>query len=125
MDTESPPNPPPKTRRRPPKLHLMRLENLDDRTTAARTTKQLIAQLTSDLGGDLSAAQAQLVQRAAVLGAYIEDCEAAWLQGRLSDTSAWFMGIDRQRRTLETLGLQRVARDVPDIKDLLGIRARE
>jgi hypothetical protein len=59
------------------------LGHLDGRTLAAKRAKELIEAIAADLGGGdrLSEGERQLVQRAAVLGAYIESCEVKWLSG--------------------------------------------
>src|SRR5438046_2796904 len=95
------------------------IASLDGRTAAARRARDLVAALTADLGGDLSAAQAELVQRAAMLGAFIENAEAGWLAGHESDVSTWLAAIDRQRRTLMALGLDRVAKAVPSWDEVI------
>ena len=68
----------------------------------------------ADLGGAdrLSEGSRQLVQRAAVLGAYIENCEARWLGGEVVDLSDYLAAINAQRRVLATIGLDRRARNV-------------
>src|SRR5262245_38505089 len=100
------------------KAQLRTLSDLDGRTLAARRARDLVAALTADLGGDLSAAQGELVQRAGLLGAYLEDCEARWLGGDDVDLSTYLTACDRQRRVLTTLGLERRARDALTLGDL-------
>jgi hypothetical protein len=108
------------------KLRLLTLNDLDGRTAAARRVRELIADLESDLGGgsNLTRAQAQLVQRAAVLGALIENAEATWAAGGHIDIGEYLAGINAQRRVLATLGLERRMRDVtPNLSDYLRTRA--
>jgi|SRR6516164_7517216 hypothetical protein len=59
----------------------------------------------NNLGGpeNVSTAEAQLVQRAAVLAARIEDCEARWLEGTDIDVNEHLAAVNCQRRLLETL----------------------
>jgi hypothetical protein len=104
---------------RRPKQRLRTIADLDGRTIAARRARDLVAALTADLGGDLSAAQAELVQRAGLLGAFLEDAEARWLAGDDVDVAAWLSAIDRQRRTLMALGLERRSRPVPTLTEYL------
>src|ERR1700739_2633704 len=99
----------------PSKQRLRTIADLDGRTVAARRARDLVSALTADLGGDVSAAQAELVQRAGLLGAYLEDAEARWLAGDNVDVTAWLSAIDRQRRTLMALDLERRARPVPSL----------
>jgi hypothetical protein len=65
------------------KLRLLTLGHLDGRTAAARRARELIEAIELDLGGSdhLSEGSRQLVQRAAVLGTFIESCEVQWLGG--------------------------------------------
>jgi hypothetical protein len=96
------------------KVRLRSLDDLDNRTAAARRARELVADLESDLGGDLSTAERELVKRAALLGAIVEDTEVRWLQRQHADLSLYGTLVDRQRRILETLGLRRRPRDVTD-----------
>jgi hypothetical protein len=72
------------------KLRLLTLGHLDGRTAAARRARELIEAIETDLGGGdrLTEGSRQLVQRAAVLGTYIESCEAQWLAGEAVELSA-------------------------------------
>jgi hypothetical protein len=103
------------------KLRLLTLGHLDGRTAAARRARELIEAIQKDLGGGdrLSEGERQLVQRAAVLGAYIESCEVKWLGGEAVDLADYLAAINAQRRVLATIGLERRSRDVtpPDPLD--------
>jgi hypothetical protein len=93
------------------KLRFLSLAKLDGRTLAARKARDLLRRIESDLGGDLPAAKQELSQRAAVLGAYLEDWEARWLSGEpMADVASYLAAANNQRRMFETLGLDRVAR---------------
>ena len=96
------------------KMRLLTLGQLDGRTAAARRARELIEAIELDLGGGdrLSEGSRQLVQRAAVLGTFIESCEAQWLGGEPVDLSGYLAAINSQRRVLATIGLERKARDV-------------
>jgi hypothetical protein len=96
------------------KLRLLTLGHLDGRTAAARRARELIEAIQTDLGGSdhLSEGERQLVQRAAVLGAYIESCEVKWLGGKAVDLADYLAAINAQRRVLATVGLERRARNV-------------
>jgi hypothetical protein len=99
------------------KLRLLTLSDLDRRTAAYRECRKLIDEIETDLGGGdrLSTGERQLVQRAAVLGALLEDTESRWIEGQPIDPTSYCTVINAQRRVLESLGLQRRARDVtPD-----------
>jgi hypothetical protein len=109
----------------PSKQRLRTIADLDGRTVAARRARDLVSALTADLGGNVSAAQAELVQRAGLLGAYLEDAEARWLAGDDVAVTAWLSAIDRQRRTLMALGLERRARPVPTLNQYLEMKKRK
>lgn len=98
------------------RLRLRTIDSLDGRTASARRARDLVAGLEEDAGGSehISVATKQLVQRAAILGALIEDFEARWLGGQQIDVAELLMAVNCQRRVLATLGLERKARDVLD-----------
>ena len=101
------------------KVRLLSLARLDGRTVAAKRARELIESIEVDLGGSdsLSEGTKQLVQRAAVLGTYVESCEAQWLAGKAVDLTNYLAAINAQRRVLATIGLQRVPRDVTPTLD--------
>jgi hypothetical protein len=105
------------------KLRLLTLEDLDRRTSAYRETRRLIDEIETDLGGGdrLSTGERQLVQRAAVLGALLEDTESRWINGVSIDPVSYCTVVNAQRRVLETIGLQRRARNVtPTLEQYLA-----
>jgi glutathione S-transferase len=75
---------------------------------------ELVRALEADLGGadNLSVAARQLVQRAAVLGTYIESVEVKWLRGEQIELLDLLAATNTQRRLLADLGLERRPRDV-------------
>lgn len=115
----SPADPPPKAGA---KARLTTLADLDRRTKAFAATRKLIDSIEGDLGGRdrLSTSERQLVQRAAVLGAVLTDTESRWIEGEPIDTAAYCTVVNAQRRVLETLGLKRVMKSVPNLKEYLA-----
>jgi len=107
------------------KVRLLSLASLDGRTMAARRARELIEAIERDLGGAdrLSEGARQLVQRAAVLGAFIESCEAKWLGGEDVPLADYLAAINSQRRVLATIGLERRARDVTPLRERLATHA--
>jgi hypothetical protein len=86
----------------------------------------LVEAIEKDLGGGdrLSEGERQLVQRAAVLGAFIESCEVQWLGGAAVELQDYLAAINAQRRVLATIGLERRARNVtPDLHDYLAAKS--
>ena len=133
MQLDAPPDVPRKPRKKRPRhnrklVRLKTLKALDGRTLAAQRATALVAALESDLGGpdNVTVAERQIVQHAGVLGAVIEHQEALWLAGDEVDETALLAAVNCQRRLLETVGLQRRARDVtPNIATYSRNRAAE
>ena len=99
------------------KMRLLTLDHIDGRTAAAKRARDLMESIEQDLGGAdrLSEGSRQLVQRAAVLGTFIESCEASWLSGETVELADYLAAINSQRRVLQTIGLERRARDVNEL----------
>jgi hypothetical protein len=107
---------------------LLTLSDLDRRTAAYKRTCAIISSLQVDLGGAdrLSCAQRQLTQRAAMLGAILEDQESRWLAGEPIDPGAYTTLSNAQRRLLSDLGLERQTRDItPTLQEHLARKAAE
>lgn len=105
------------------KFRLLTLDQLDGRTAAAKRARELIEAIEADLGGGdrLSEGSRQLIQRAAVLGTFIESCEAQWLRGEEVALADYLAAINAQRRVLATVGFERRARDVtPTLAEYLA-----
>ena len=101
------------------KTRLLSLDQLDGRTLAAKNVRTLIDAIESDLGGSdrLTAAEREIVRRAALASAMLENLEAAWLTGGGLDVGAYTALVNVQRRLLTTVGLERRAKDVtPDLE---------
>jgi hypothetical protein len=103
------------------KTRLRTLDELDQRTHAAQRAKLTVSGLVSDLGGteQVTVSQHQLITRAAVLSAYIEDVEVAWLRKEPVEEGTWFAAINALRRCLVSLGLERRARDCTSLGTIL------
>lgn len=96
------------------KFLIKTFEDLDGRTRAVRAARDLHHGFLSDLGGEdtTTTAQRELCQRAACLGAALEDMEAAMLQGEEVSLSDYTTMCNTQRRLLSDIGLERRAKDV-------------
>jgi hypothetical protein len=125
----APPPAPPKRRRRDSrrshgKAKLLTLDRLDKRTAAAQRAMELVRSFTASMGGAdrLSEGAKQLVQRAAVLGTYIEATEVKWLRGEPIELLDLLAAINAQRRCIETIGAAtRQARDItPSVADYVA-----
>lgn len=108
---------------------LLTLDGLDQRTRAFQAVNKTIGAIEADLGGSdhLSHAERSLVQRCAILSAMLGDAEAAYLTGQAIDPANYCTLVNAFRRTLETVGLKRVARDVtPSVAEYVAhLKAEE
>jgi hypothetical protein len=107
-------------------IRFLTLKDLDARSRAAGYAKQLAGALESDLGGAdrLSAAQRQLVQRAAVLSSQCEDFETRYLLGEPVELPDYLAATNCLRRVLLALGLDRKPRDItPSLTAYLAAEA--
>jgi hypothetical protein len=70
--------------------------------------------LISDLGGEseTTVALRQLVQRAALLAAWIEDAEVRWMQNGKLDVDQFVAAVNCQRRVLRDIGWTRRPREL-------------
>ena len=103
--------------------NLLTLKGLGHRSPAYRATKQLIREIEADLGGaeNLTAAERQMVQHGAVLGAIAQDYEARYLMGRQPDLTLLCRVLKAQRSCFDAVGYRRRQRDVtPTLDSFLG-----
>ena len=99
----------------------------DGRSATARRFKDLIDDISGDLGGKdrLSEGQHQLIRRAAMLSAECERQEALAARGEAEfNCELYGTMCDRLGRLFGRLGLERVTRDVsPTLQDYLEAKA--
>jgi len=101
------------------KARLKTLSQLDGRTAAVRTVQATMAGIEADLGGDLTTAQKAIVERAAITSAVLSDMATNWLTTGQLDAGLWATLSNLERRLYESIGLDRVARDVtPTIDEI-------
>jgi len=98
------------------------LPGVDGRTLPARRYRELVANMAADLGGDLTMAKQAIVCRAAALITWTEQTEAEYANNGKMDISHYTTATNALRRLLADIGLDRVARDVPDLQDWLRQR---
>ena len=106
------------------------LPGVDGRSAWVRRCKDIIEQHISDLGGydNTSAAERSLVRRAAVLTTELERLESRFAsvgEATAADLDLYTRASGNLRRLLETIGLKRVPRDVPDLRSYLESKATE
>ncbi len=101
------------------------LESLDGRTAVAQAMRERWQQFTDDLGGAerLSYGQLSLVERALWLEFWLSSQEQALASGSEFDVGKWVQAANSLQGILAKLGLERVARDIPDLAQYLQRRA--
>ncbi len=101
-------------RRKPRRLTLKTLSQLDQRCVAAKRVRQLVSTWENELGGadNMTESLRQLIQRGALLSVLIESSEAEWLSGGTLAEQTYFTAVNSLRRVLTTIGLDRRSRDV-------------
>ena len=105
------------------------LPDIDGRSTWARRARDIIAQLIEDRGGEdlTSEAERLILRKAAVIAVQTEQLETKFAglnaDGKTvasDDLDLYQRLANSMRRLLESVGLERVARDVtPDLRDYL------
>lgn len=104
------------------KLRWMTIADLDGRTLACRRAHSLVRAIENGLPPDqLTEGTHQLCQRAAVLGTFIEACEAQWLAGENIELAEYLMAVNAQRRVLATIpgAMSRTPHNVsPSLSDI-------
>ena len=101
------------------------LDKVDMRSPVARRFRDLVALVTSDLGGvDVtSEAQRQIIRRIASLSVWCESQEAEMAEGREIDILRFGRTANSLRRLCEAIGLERRQRDItPDLDTYLRIK---
>jgi hypothetical protein len=94
----------------------------DGRGPWARRWRDVLAEITSDLGGPdlLSEAQRQLARRAATISVMCERLEGQAAEGNEIDLDVYGTLTDRLGRALQRLGLKRIAKDItPSLADIM------
>ena len=102
---------------------LLSPDAMDKRTKPYKQFAAIVDALESDLGGDLTEIKKQLVRRVATLALWCEAQDAAALCGEPIDPDLYGRVAGHMRRLSETLGIERVARDVT--YDLRGYLAAQ
>jgi len=95
------------------------LDGLDGRLGLARELRQRFETLTNDLGGSgsLSYAQRSLCERALWLEYWLATQERDLANGAEFDVGRWVQAANSLQGIFAKLGLERVAKDVPDLQD--------
>ena len=117
----------PKQATPPEKYRTDWLTSLDGRTAIAQVMRERWQQLTADLGGSdrLSYAQRSLVERALWLEYWLQSQEQTLAAGGDFDVARWTQAANSLQGILAKLGLDRQARDVPDLAQYLKAKAAQ
>ena len=96
------------------RVRLKTIEDLDGRSRAYRNATALLAEFESDLGGpdNITGAKRELMRRGCVMGALLADFEYKLLREEKVDLGLYASLVDRQRRVLQALGLDRIPRQI-------------
>lgn len=101
------------------------LDTLDHRTALARDLQARYQEICSDLGGadTLSYAQRSLIERALWLEYWLARQERELASDADFDVSRWIQAANSLQGLFAKLGLERRAREVPDLNDYLKRKA--
>jgi hypothetical protein len=111
----------------PSKLRADWLWRADKRYGPVRAVVEHAQAVALDLGGadNLTTIARDLILRLAFNTAQIEEAEAAALRGEPVDTPTYFARLDRAMRLASTLGLERRARELPSLRDIVAEHAAQ
>jgi hypothetical protein len=104
------------------------LDGGDKRGPVARRFRDLVALVTSDLGGptELSEAQRQIIRRIASLAVWCESQEGRMADGDEININEFQRTSNSLRRLCESIGLQRRAKDVtPSLNEYMASKCRQ
>lgn len=102
------------------------LDALDSRTAIARQMRERYAALTNDLGGvdALSYAQRSLCERGLWLEFWLSQQERELAEGGDFDVGKWVQAANSLQGIYSKLGLERKAKDVPDLQTWMKERGK-
>ncbi len=102
------------------------LSGVDGRSQMARRFREIVTGIESDLGGELTEAQSQLVARSATLAIWCEEREGELATGAQFDAGQYATISNSLRRLLSDLGLERRMRDLtPSLDQYLAGRTAQ
>jgi hypothetical protein len=104
---------------------LLSVTDIDCRRVPVRKVRTIAARLIRDTGNDPSEAQRQLIQRAAMLGALLENAEARLLLGQDVSFGDYLSAISVQKQLLLAIGTRRIPRDVSLLTEYLAKQSRQ
>ncbi len=101
------------------------LDDLDGRLAVAQVMRERYRAFTDDLGGAdrLSYAQRSLVERALWLEYWLAEQEQSLARGTDFDVGKWVQAANSLQGILTKLGLDRQAKDIPNLSDFIKSRA--
>ena len=114
-----------KTQAPPAKFAQGWISELDGRYAVAQVMRERYRAFTDDLGGAdrLSYPQRSLVERALWLEYWLAQQEQSLAKGQDFDIARWTQAANSLQGILSKLGLERKAKDVPDLQTYLKQRA--
>ena len=102
------------------------LDQMDGRLGMVKVIKDRLGMLTDDLGGveQMSYQRRSLCRRVVWLEALIEQQEIALSRGEEIDQGKWTQAVNSLMGLLKTVGLERVAQDVPSVTTWIKERSQ-
>lgn len=115
----------PKSPTPPEKFSAGWLATLDNRTAIARDMQERYREVCADLGGAdrLSYMQRSLVERGLWLEYWLARQERELAEGKDFDVGKWVQAANGLQGIYSRLGLERQAREVPDLHEYLRAKA--
>jgi len=100
------------------------LDSLDHRTALARDLKNRFDEIATDLGGAdrLSYAQRSLIERSLWLELWLATQERELAKGGEFDVSRWIQACNSLQGIFTRLGLERRAKEAPDLHEYMRKR---
>ena len=111
----------------PSKHHPGWLDSLDSRLSLVKDLRERFTEICEDLGGaeSLSYMQRSLVERGLWIEYQITQMERSLAEGGEPDTGKWTQAVNALQGLYARLGIERRARDVPDLKSYLRKGAKK
>lgn len=103
------------------------LDQLDGRRNLSKQMRSRFHEIANDLGGvdTLSYAQRSLIERSLWLEYWLASQEQALGKGQEFDVSRWIQACNSLQGIFTRLGLERKAREAPDLQTYLKARESE
>lgn len=100
------------------------VEDMDGRSAHYRRYRDLVSAFISDVGGDPSEAQRQVIRRASALSVWCEAVDARMTSGEDIEIGPYTTACNSLRRLLVDIGMTRTAKDItPSLAEYIEAKA--